>query len=162
MGTPGIAIGPVAGRPQFVADAVRAGGGRIVEPAGADAIVWTDPRDVGGLEAMLAGAPNARWIQLPWAGVEEFAGAGVFTAPSEHEERLWTCGKGVYAEPVAEHALALGLACLRDLPDRIRAERWGQQSGTTLYDGKVTILGAGGITESLIELLRPMRSDITV
>jgi phosphoglycerate dehydrogenase-like enzyme len=68
----------------------------------------------------------------------------------------------VYAEPVAEHALALGLACLRDLPRRVREQRWGEQSGTTLYDGRVTILGGGGITESLIALLKPMRSEVTV
>jgi phosphoglycerate dehydrogenase-like enzyme len=164
MTDPGIALGPTTGRPQFVADAVTAGGGRLVDPAQADAIVWTDPRDVAGLDEMLAAAPNARWVQLPWAGVEEFAAAGVFDADTDGQstERIWTCGKGVYAEPVAEHALALGLACLRDLPERVRVERWGQQSGVTLYDGKVTILGAGGITESLINLLRPLRAEITV
>ena len=32
-----------------------------------------------------------------------------------HADRTWTCGKGVYAEPVAEHALALALAGLRHL-----------------------------------------------
>ena len=30
--------------------------------------------------------------------------------------RVWTCAKGSYAEPVAEHALALALAGLRQLP----------------------------------------------
>src|SRR4051812_10671452 len=161
MNRPGIAIGPVADRPAFVADAVQAGGGRLVDAGQADGIVWTDPRDVAGLEAFLAGAPNARWVQLPWAGVEDFLAAGVFTSAAA-AGRTWTCGKGVYAEPVAEHALALALACLRDLPRRAREERWGEQSGTTLYDGRATILGGGGITESLIALLKPIPTRGTV
>src|SRR3954471_8974938 len=163
MNRPGIAIGPVADRPAFVADAVQAGGGRLVDAGQADGIVWADPRGVGGLEAFLAAAPNARWVQLPWAGVEDFLAAGVFTsaASAPAGDRTWTCGKGVYAEPVAEHALALALACLRDLPRRVREERWGEQSGTTLYDGRATILGGGGITESLIALRKPMRTRVT-
>ena len=138
--------------------AVEAGGGVLVEPVEAEAVVWGGhPNDVDGLKALVASAPQARWVQLPWAGVEFYVGAGVF----DHDH-VWTCGKGVYAEPVAEHALALALAGLRDLPDRIRATSWGRQSGTSLYDGRVTILGGGGITESLLTLLAPMRVHVTV
>ena len=32
------------------------------------------------------------------------------------ETRIWTCAKGAYAQPVAEHALTLALAGLRLLP----------------------------------------------
>jgi phosphoglycerate dehydrogenase-like enzyme len=142
----------------WMADTVRSAGGEVVsDPATADAVVWTHPYDVDGLREVLRAAPQAGWVQLPWAGVEHYASAGVFD-----DGRVWTCGKGVYADPVAEHALALLLAGLRDLPDRIRANRWTRQSGRTLYDGRVTILGGGGITESLIALLAPMRVRITV
>jgi phosphoglycerate dehydrogenase-like enzyme len=99
-------------------------------------------------------------VQLPWAGVEEFAALGMFD--DDGSGRRWTCGKGVYAEPVAEHALALALAGLRALPDRVRATTWGRHAGTSLYDAAVTILGAGGITECLVDLLRPMRTTVTV
>jgi phosphoglycerate dehydrogenase-like enzyme len=130
----------------------------LVEPDQAEAVVWGGhPNDVDGLKTLVKEAPNARWVQLPWAGVEFYLGAGVF----DHDH-VWTCGKGVYAEPVAEHALALALAGLRHFPERIRATSWGTHAGTSLYDGRVTILGGGGITESLIALLRPMRTDITV
>jgi phosphoglycerate dehydrogenase-like enzyme len=142
----------------WMADAVVAAGGEVVEdPATADAVVWTDPFDVDGLRAVLAQAPNARWVQLTWAGVEHYAAGGIFG-----DGRTWTSGKGVYAEPCAEHALALLLAGLRDLPERIRATRWGRQSGRSLYDGRVTILGGGGITEALIPLLAPLRVTTTV
>ena len=143
--------------PGWIRAAVEAGGGDLVPPAEAEGLVWTIPRDSAGLDAVLTAAPGIRWVQLPWAGVEEFAAAGVFA-----DGRQWTCGKGVYAEPVAEHALALALAGLRDLPDRVRATSWAKQSGETLFDAPVTILGGGGITESLVRLLEPFRCPITV
>jgi phosphoglycerate dehydrogenase-like enzyme len=158
MGRPRIAIAPAPAAP-WVEAAVTAGGGEVVEPAAAEALVWTAPRGAHELRAVLAESPGVRWVQLPWAGVEEFARQGVFA--SGLVER-WTCGKGVYAEPVAEHALALALAGLRALPERVRATSWGRQAGLSLYDAKVTILGAGGITECLADLLRPMRTELTV
>jgi len=156
MGAPRIAVAP-APAAAWVEDAVRVGGGELVDVADAEALVWTAPRGADDLRRLLADAPSVRWVQLPWAGVEDFARLGIFDGG-----RRWTCGKGVYAEPVAEHALALALAGLRAFPDRVRARSWGPQAGRSLYDAKVTILGAGGITECLIDLLRPMRTEVTV
>jgi phosphoglycerate dehydrogenase-like enzyme len=137
---------------------VAGAGAQVVDdPADAEVLIFLAPDDTDGLTRALKEAPNAGWVQLPWAGIESFVAAGVLD-PS----RTWTCGKGVYAEPVAEHALALALAGLRDLPARVRATSWGKQGGVSLYDGKVTILGGGGITECLIDLLTPMRTEITV
>jgi phosphoglycerate dehydrogenase-like enzyme len=137
---------------------VDAAGAQVVDdPADAEVLIFLAPDDTEGLAKALVDAPNAAWVQLPWAGIEAFVAAGVLD-PS----RTWTCGKGVYAEPVAEHALALALAGLRDLPERVRATSWGKQGGVSLYDGKVTILGGGGITECLVDLLTPMRTQITV
>ena len=70
--------------------------------------------------------------------------------------------QGSYAEPVAEHALALALAGLRQLPTRVRARSWGKPAGLSLYDQRVTILGGGGITASLLEQLAPFRVEATV
>ena len=89
--------------------------------------------------------------------VEAFAAAGVMGP-----ERTWTCAKGVYSEPVAEHALALALAGLRSLPARARATSWGEQGAGTLYDAGVVVLGGGGITTALLELLVPFRAQVTV
>lgn len=129
----------------------------VDDPAEAEVLVFLAADDTNGLTRALEASPKAGWVQLPWAGIENFVAAGVLD-PS----RIWTCGKGVYAEPVAEHALALALAGLRDLPDRVRATSWGKQGGVSLYDGTATILGGGGITECLINLLTPMRTEITV
>ena len=152
--TPRVALAPSA--PPHVVEAVEAGGGVVV---GLDqqphALVWLDPQDLAGLQRAVTAAPSARWVQLPFAGVEAFAAA---LEPS----RTWTCAKGAYAEPTAEHALALVLAGLRQLPARARASSWGAQGALTLYDAPVVVLGAGGITTSLLSLLAPFRCAVTV
>jgi phosphoglycerate dehydrogenase-like enzyme len=79
-----------------------------------------------------------------------------------HADRTWTCGKGVYAEPVAEHALALALAGLRGLGHYARAMSWTGQRGHNLLGARVTIVGGGGIAESLLRLLGPFGCDVTV
>jgi phosphoglycerate dehydrogenase-like enzyme len=156
VSAPRIAIGPKFSEP--IAEAVRAGGGEPAEVgSSADAIVWMNPSDVDGLTQALQTASSARWVQLPMAGVERVAAAGLLDT-----KRTWTSAKGSYAEPVAEHALALALAGLRLLGRRATARSWGKPAGQTLYDEPVTILGAGGITDSLLGLLAPFRVRATV
>jgi len=156
MPGPRVAVGPLPA--EFATDAVRAGGGLLVDVDDApDAIVWLDPHAMAELGSWLATAPSARWVQLPFAGVEKAFEEGLFDT-----ERTWTCAKGAYAEPVAEHALALALAGLRHLPDRVVARSWGVPAGTSLYDREVTILGGGGIATSLLEQLAPFRVRATV
>ncbi len=140
-----------------VCDAVRDSGAEIVGFAQADALVWLSHDDPAGLKDALAAAPRARWVQLPWAGVEVYAAAGVLD-----DDRVWTSGKGVYAEPVAEHALGLAIAGLRGLPERARATSWGSEGGLSLFDGVATILGGGFIAQTLVRLLAPMRVKVTV
>lgn len=138
--------------------AVEAGGGQVTDdPSRAQAVVWVSAHDVDSLIAFLERTPDATWVQLPWAGVERYAARGVFG-----DGRTWTCGKGVYADPVAELALAMAIAGLRSLPRWITADSWLPQAGRSLFDGKVTIVGGGGITASLLALLRPYRVTTTV
>lgn len=143
------------GAPAWVFEAVEAGGGTLVDPAEAEAVVWFDALRPEALAPVLARAPGARWVHLPWAGVEPYGDL-------LDSERTWTCGKGVYAEPVAEHAVLLALAGLRGFPGRITARRWGERSGTSLYDRPVTIVGGGGIAEELVRHLSVYRCEITV
>jgi phosphoglycerate dehydrogenase-like enzyme len=153
---PRIAIGPAPA--PFAVDAVLAGGGRVVAVTERpDGLVWLDPSDLGGLADHLDTASDIAWVQLPLAGVEGPAALGILD-----QDRVWTCAKGAYAEPVAEHALALTLAGLRHLRRRAEARTWGTPAGTSLYDQRVTILGGGGITTSLLEQLAPFRVETTV
>jgi phosphoglycerate dehydrogenase-like enzyme len=151
-----VAIGP---HPQeFAIDAVREGGGTVVdirEPA--DALVWLSAADLDGLARALKVHPDARWVQFPFAGVEKVVATGLID-----DQRVWTCAKGSYARPVAEHALLLALAGLRGLPARVTARSWGEASGTSIYGAPVTILGGGGITAELLRLLEPFEVQTTV
>jgi len=99
-----------------------------------EALMWLG-HDMDALAAVLSDAPDLRWIQLPSAGIERVVEAGLLDA-----RFTWTCAKGAFAEPVAEHALTLALAGLRLIPERVRARSWGSQGGTSLYDERVTIL----------------------
>jgi phosphoglycerate dehydrogenase-like enzyme len=140
----------------FAVEAVEAGGGAVVSLTDdPKALVWLDSHDVRGLAEALAAAPGLRWVQLPSAGVESMTEV-------IDKTRIWTCAKGAYAQPVAEHALTLTLAGLRLLPTRIAARSWGAQGGTSLFGQRVTILGGGGITRSLLELLTPLEVEGTV
>jgi phosphoglycerate dehydrogenase-like enzyme len=154
MAAPRCAVAP-RGTRSWIIEAVVAGGAEVVEPSEAHALVWTDHADPEGLAALLADHPQIRWVQLPWAGIEPYV--EVVDA-----ERLWTCGKGVYAEPVAEHALALALAGMRGLGTYARASTWTKPEGVNLLGARVTVLGGGGITESLLRLLGPFGTSTTV
>lgn len=144
--------------------AVRDGGGTLVhDPSAADALVWLHPSDPDGLREALIAGPGIRWIQLPFAGIEPYlpllrdpelrgAGAG----------RAWTCGKGVYAEPVAEMALGMLIAGLRELTTYARRTSWSRGVGVNLLDARVTIVGGGEIARALIALLAPFRCEVTI
>lgn len=143
---------PLAVAPDLLpgmADALEAAGAELVEPEAAEAIVWTSPAQPDRLGALLE--PRHRWVALVIAGVERWLASGVVDA-----ERTWTCARGVYADGVAEHALALVLASARRLPAYARAETWRQLDTERLRGETVTILGAGAIGTRLAELLRPL------
>ena len=144
----------VAGR-DLLAEAVEGGGGTVVDASDAEAIVWAHPTSPGRLGDLLDTHPDLRWVQLPWAGVEPFLDV--------IDERVtWTNGKGVYAEPVAEHALALLLAGSRHVVGYARQQAWSGPAGRNLLGARVTILGGGQITRSLLRLLRPFGCEVTV
>ena len=132
-----------------LAEALAAAGAELVEPSSAKAIVWTSPGQPERLAALLE--PHHRWVALVIAGVERWLAAGVVD-----DARTWTCARGVYADGVAEHALALVLAAARRLPAYARAETWRQLDTERLRGETVTILGAGAIGCRLAGLLAPL------
>ena len=156
MRAPKIHVAP-AGLRDWIRDGVQAGGGELVGPDQADALVFTATSDPDGLRELLDAHPNIRWVQLPWAGIEVYADAGVLDP-----NRTWTSGKGVYAIPVAEHAFSLALAGLRGLKRFALARTWESQDGISLVGGRVTIFGGGAITRELIRLLSPFDCRVTV
>lgn len=158
------APGPIAilpnEAPHLVAAAEAAGGS--VGPLGPDTagLIWVHPSDPAGLAAVLADHPDIGWVQLPWAGVDAFA--SVLAAHAGRALPVWTSAKGAYSEPVAEHALALALACIRELPEKARRTSWSPRSGESIFGRRVLILGAGGIAQEIIRLFQPFEPAITI
>ena len=101
-----LAVAPEGG-PSWLTEAILAGGGEPGPVDQADGLIW-----YGGSPAALASLLEAndaiRWVQLMSAGVEEYA-------HMVGDGQVWTCAKGAFAQTVAEHALALILALMRDL-----------------------------------------------
>ncbi|CAB5057502.1 unannotated protein [freshwater metagenome] len=141
--------------PQWVSEAVVAGGGEVVDIASATGLVWSAAYSIDALESLLLENPHINWVQLPFAGSEAF----MYLV---NHDRIWTCGKGVYAEPVAEHALGLLLAGFRHIGNYARQTSWTGPVGQNLLGANITILGGGGITASLVRLLQPFFCNITV
>jgi phosphoglycerate dehydrogenase-like enzyme len=133
---------------------VEEGGGVLVAATEAEAIVWIDPADADGLKRALAESP-ARWVQLPFAGIEPFVAAGVLDP-----DREWTCAKGIYGESCAEHALAFILVAAHRMHIHLRARRWIADQEKVHErrfhaNATVAIVGTGGIGQSLASMLQP-------
>jgi phosphoglycerate dehydrogenase-like enzyme len=141
--------------PAWMTEAVHEGGGHVVTVDEAEGLIWALPYEAESLERLLGEHPDIGWVQLPFAGIEQFV-------QLVDDDRLWTCGKGVYAEPVAEMALTLALAGMRHVGSYARATSWGAPAGRNLLDANVTILGGGGIATSLLRLLAPFDCHVTV
>jgi len=155
-----IAILPAEREP--FTSAVRTGGGLLAPVSDQTrGVVWLNTSGAEELENVLNAHPSIGWVQLPWAGVDAFG--EVLARFSDRATPIWTSAKGAYAEPVAEHALALTLAVLRQLPEKSRSQSWaGIKQGISLYGRHVVIIGAGGIAVELMRLLAPFEVQVTV
>ena len=136
-------------------EAVEAAGGTVVPIERASALMFADPAAADAFPNIIGAGPGVEWIQLPYAGIE------TFQHHLDHDH-TWTCGKGVYAPPVAEWIMTALLTAFRDIPRYVRASTWPVQDGKNLLGAKLTILGGGGITESFMELIEPWGCDVTV
>jgi D-3-phosphoglycerate dehydrogenase len=128
--------------------AVREGGAIQAPLEEARALVWAADRPHDLLAHLHDGV---EWVQLWSAGIEDWFTAGVID-----DRRRWTAAKGVYAEPIAEHVLAMLLAAVRRLPEVIRDGTWQPLDVRTLRGSTVGVVGAGGIGSAVIELVRPL------
>ena len=156
MSTPKIAVQPPI---PAMEDAVRAGGGEVVAPEHADAVVWTVPFNPDGLADILKDSP-ARWVQLPFAGIEAFFEAGLID-----DSRIWTCAKGdTYGPATADGAMALIYAAARKLHRHARATTWLPRSDTSghrrIMGSTALIVGTGGIGGALCEWLSALGAHV--
>src|SRR5699024_6286216 len=124
----------------------------------ADGVIVTYGATPEQLQEALDMSPNVRWVQLPTAGIELFRNV---IAADDAQDRVWTSAKGAYAEPVAEHALLLTLALLRDMRSRVEARTWGKPAGRSLHGLRVLVVGAGGVAQEIIRLCKSFSTHVT-
>ena len=152
---PSIAVAPASASAQSIVDAAAAGGGRLVDVERADGLIWTDPADAEGLKRALEKSP-ARWVQLPFAGIEGFVAAGAIDPG-----RIWTCAKGIYGRSCAEHALGFMIGAAHRFKTYFAATTWvGEDESSTdgtLAGATVVIVGTGGIGGALAAMVKPLR-----
>jgi phosphoglycerate dehydrogenase-like enzyme len=116
--------------------------------------------------AELAGCPALRWVALSTAGYMSFDVPSVRSWFVERGIRL-TNSSSVYANPCAEHALAMMLAMARQLPQFVEekaARSWkhfeGRAASRVLSNSTVLLLGFGAIGRRLAALLAPFKCRV--
>lgn len=87
---------------------------------------------------------RVQWVQLASAGADSYSVPGIL-----RPKTLLTNSVGAYGQAVAEHMVAMTLACMKKLPqyrDNQRGHVWEDCGGVTSLDGAhVLILGLGDI-----------------
>lgn len=142
---------------QEMTEAVIAAGAEVVSIDSANAMVWMDPRNADPLSPLLNQHPHIKWVQLPYAGVEAFAGTGLFS-----RDVAFTCAKGAYGGQVGEHAFALLLACYRNVTEASRFGKWHPTEVEGVEGKRITVLGAGGIAGTFIRYAKAGLASVTV
>lgn len=109
-------------------------------------------------DAVLAGAPNLKWIHALGTGVD-----GITMLPSLRDDVILTSTRGIHGVPMTEMAFMLMLALCRELPRSLRAQadgRW-ERWPARLLDGKTAaIVGVGLIAEALAPRLKAFGMEV--
>jgi hypothetical protein len=165
---PPVAGGPVSMEPfqtEMFTEAVMAGGGSL-QPLDdtTRGLLWVSPSGADQLQKILQDYPGIEWVQLPWAGVDAFAEVlANLAARGVGDRPVVTSAKGAYSEPVAEHALALVLGTMRELPRKAREAHWQEErTGISLFGRHIVLLGAGGVARAFLKVVAPFRPRVTV
>ena len=111
--------------------------------------------------------PGIRWLSLSTAGYTRYDSPD-FRKAMLDRGTLVTNASGVFANPCAEHALAMMMAFTRQIPSNvlngIGPREWryleGRYSIELLTGSTVMILGYGAIGRRLTELLAPFRCRV--
>jgi len=137
------------------------------EALDADVLVaWGNGRR--NLRDAVARLTRLRWVQTLAAGPDSVLAAGF------GPDVTVTSGRGLHDGPVAEHTLALVLACARRVPELVRAQqehRWAGELGglqqvrpdefRTLAGARVLVWGFGSIAGRLAPLLTALGAQVT-
>lgn len=166
--------------PPAVLDALqrRLGVHRLIQPAGLQAsnLVAGGPDPLLDQADIAFGQPDPgqamqspylKWVQLTSAGYTRYDRDDL-RAAFDRRGAIMTNSSSVYAEPCAEHLLAMILANARQLipiaADQFSTHAWrtpAHRAASRLLPGQnVLILGFGAIANRLVELLGPLKMNI--
>ncbi len=109
-------------------------------------------------------APNLRWIQFHWAGIDHVVDAPILHKP----ELVATTLSGAAASQVAEYVVMMLLNMGHRFPDLFAhqrrgewpKDRWERFSPKELRDSTVGIIGYGSIGRQIARLLHPFGARI--
>lgn len=107
------------------------------DPRDSEVLVWT-ASSPEGIDSELS--ETVRWVQLPAAGIERWIDGGVID-----DQRVWSSAAGVYAEHVAERAVAGLLATSHGFLRYARQHAWARHDYRPMTDRTVAVIGTGGI-----------------
>ena len=131
----------------------------------ADVVIgWGHPTSLASLKEMR----NLKLVQSLSAGVDAFQAAGL------PEGARLVSGRGLHDRTVSEHAIALLLALIRELPQYFKAQeehRWlSEKRGprplhdpdrvSTLIDANVLVWGFGSIGQHLAPILESLGANV--
>ena len=119
-----------------------------------------DPEQVARL-------PRLKWVQLTTAGYTRYD-TGAFRTAVKRNGTAVCNASTIYAEPCAQHVLAMMLALARRLPQSLDNQRTSQgwpylplRAQSQLLNGQTALLiGYGAIARRLAELLAPLRMNL--
>jgi len=110
-------------------------------------------------------APNLRWVQMHWAGVDHWVDTAVWRS-----DVLITNASGIHAPNMAQYALTQILAWAQRVPAWFRQqqkgqwprERWKTFLPDELRERTLGIVGYGSIGRELARLVKPFGTTILV
>lgn len=120
-----------------------------------------DARVVLGNRYFLQSLPYAhslQWMQSNSAGTDI-----VLNGTKDRSEIIITSSKGVYNHEMADHALALVLAMVRDIPQTCEDQNlnvWNRRNLHSLANQKIMILGFGNVGKAIAARLKAFGCEI--
>ena len=108
----------------------------------------------GQSAALAKNSPRLRWLCTPSAGVNQFAGGGVFASP----DAVLTNSSGAYGVTIAEHVIMIVLEVLRRQQDYnaiVKRREWIRDLPVrSIKNSRITLLGTGDIGQECALRLR--------
>lgn len=111
--------------------------------------------------------PRLKWVQLTTAGYTRYDNGAFRTAVKRNDTAVCNASS-IYADPCAQHTLAMMLALARRLPQSLENQRTSRgwpylplRAESKLFNGQTALLvGYGAIARRLAELLAPFRMNV--